>query len=126
MLELLPFNLSIEPLTIGGAGVWAIALYLSFYPLSQWVIKQLNRWFNFAEQSLYFSTEEFEKTRPAREAQNAFWASVLSIIPFLILGGLLYYGVTLSLGQSWSVSVGMIAMIGSGVYELGRRDGRSS
>jgi hypothetical protein len=126
MLELLPFNLSIEPLTIGGTGVWAIALYLAFYPLSQWVIEQLNRWFNFAEQSLYFSTEEFEKTRPSREAQNAFWASVLSIIPFVILGGLLYYGVTLGLGQSWSVSIGMIAMIGSGVYELGRRDGRSS
>jgi hypothetical protein len=126
MLELLPFNLSIEPLVIGGIGIWAIALYLAFYPLSQWAIEQLNRWFNFAEQSLYFSTEEFEKTRPAREAQNAFWASVLSIIPFVILGGLLYYGVTLGLGQSWSVSIGMIAMIGSGVYELGRRDGRSS
>jgi hypothetical protein len=126
MLDLFPFHFSVQPLTIGGIGVWAIALYLSFYPLSQWVIEQLNRWFNFAERSLYFSTEEFEKTRHAREAQNAFWASILSVIPFLILGGLLYYALTLGLGQSWSLSVGVIGMIGGAVYELGRRDGGAS
>jgi hypothetical protein len=29
------------------------------------------------------------------------------------------------LGRSWTISMGIIACIGCGVYELGRRDGRS-
>lgn len=126
MTEIFPFRLSINPVIVAGIGLWAIALYLGFSPLSQWIVNQLSRWFNFAERSLYISAEEFEKTRSAREAQNAFWASIFSILPFLALGSLCYYGLTISLGQSWAVSTGLIACIGSGVYELGRRDGQSS
>lgn len=88
-------------------------------------MEQLNRWFNFAERWLYTSAEEFEKTRKSREAQNAFYASICSIVPFLIIGGLCNWGVELSLGSSWAVSVGILACMGCGVYELGRRDGQS-
>lgn len=125
MSEIFPFRLSLNAIAIGGTGLWAIAFYLGFFPLSQWIVDQLNRWFNFAERSLYISLEEFERTRAAREAQNAFWASICGILPFLVLGGLCYYGLNVSLGQSWAVSTGWLACVGGGVYELGRRDGAS-
>jgi hypothetical protein len=117
--DLIPF--SIDKIAIAGAALWALALYLAFSKLAEWVALGLNRWFNFAERSLYFSEEEFERTRQGRESQNAFWASVLSIVPFLVAGVLCHYGIDLSLGNSWSISLGLIAAIGSGVYELGRR-----
>lgn len=123
--EIFPFSLHLDTLAIAGVGLWALALYLGFYPWSQWVVEQLDRWLNFAERSLYLSTQEFERTRPAREAQNAFWAGILSIFPFLILGSLCHFGLLLGLGQSWSISLGLISVIGGGVYELGRRDGQS-
>lgn len=126
LTEIFPFRFNLNPVAIAGAGLWATALYLGFFPLSQWVMEQLSRWFDFAERSLYWSAEEFEKTRPAREAQKAFWASIFSILPFLGLGALCYFGLVVGLGQSWAVSVGLIALIGSGVYEMGRRDGQSS
>ena len=125
LTEILPFRLELDKVAIAGAALWSLALYLGLSPVSQWVINQLNRWFNFAERSLYLSTEEFERTRQARESQNAFYASLFSIVPFLALGALCNYGVELGLGRSWSLSIGLIACMGCGVYELGRRDGQS-
>ena len=103
-----------------------MALYLGFSPFSDWLTLQLQRWFNFAERSLYTSAKEFERTRKARESQNAFYASIFSILPFLGLGALCNYGVELGLGGNWAISMGIIACMGCGVYELGRRDGQSS
>lgn len=120
------FRFPFDATTVAGASLWALSLYLGFYPLSQWVTEQLNRWFNFAERSLYTSEKEFERTRKARESQNAFYASVCSILPFFIAGILFNYGIELSLGSSWAISVGMISCIGSGVYELGRRNSSSN
>jgi hypothetical protein len=124
--ELFPFPVHISPVTIAGVGLWATTFYLGFFPWGEWLTERLSRWFNAAERSLYFSAEEFEKTRSARESQNAFWASVLSILPFLAIGALSYFGLIASLGASWAISGGLIACIGSGVYELGRRDGEAS
>ncbi|NEQ31904.1 MAG: hypothetical protein F6K04_13015 [Leptolyngbya sp. SIO4C5] len=124
LTELFPFDLQqINTATIAGATLWALALYLAFSPVAEWVTEQLNRWFNFAERSLYTSQQEFERTRKGRESQNAFYASIFSIVPFILVGILAEIGIELSLGRSWAISVGMIACIGSGVYELGRRDG---
>ncbi|OKH26294.1 hypothetical protein [Chroogloeocystis siderophila] len=120
------FKFDINATTIAGASLWSLALYLGFSPVSEWVIDQLNRWFNFAERSLYSSETEFEKTRVARESQNAFYASLFSIVPFLIVGSLCNYGVEIGLGKSWAISMGILACMGCGVYELGRRDGQSS
>jgi hypothetical protein len=123
--ELLPFSIAISPTTLAGMSLWSLALYLGFSPVSDWVIEQLTRWMNFAERSLYTSAEEFENTRQGRESQNAFYASLLSIVPFLIVGGLFNWGVEVSLGRSWAISMGILACMGCGVYELGRQDGRS-
>ncbi|MEG4248916.1 hypothetical protein QUB37_13750 [Microcoleus sp. AT3-A2] len=126
LTEIFPFSFAIDATAIAGASLWSLALYWGLSPLTEWVILQLNRWMNFAERSLYTSEAEFERTRQAREAQNAFYASLLSILPFLIVGGLCNWGVELSLGTGWAVSMGTIACIGGGVYELGRRDGEES
>ena len=124
--EILPFRFDLDTIAIAGATLWSLALYLGFSPLGEWVTKQLNRWFNFAEQFMYTSKTEFEKTREARESQNAFYASVFSIIPFLIIGALCNWGIEVSLGRSWSISTGILACMGCGIYELGRRDGENS
>lgn len=126
LTEIFPFRLNLDASVIAGASLWSLALYLSLSSLTQWVMEQLSRWFNFAERSLYASAEEFEKTRKNREAQNAFYASVLSIVPFLFVGGLCNWGVELSLGRSWAISMGILACMSCGVYELGRRHGQSN
>lgn len=126
LTDLFPFEFAINRTAIAGATLWALALYLAFSPVSDWVTHQITRWFNFAERSLYLSEAEFERTRKGREAQNAFWASMFSVIPFIAIGTLLHYGVVWSLGQSWSISLGIISAMGSGIYELGRRDSQSS
>lgn len=90
--------------TIAGTALWAIALYWGFSPLADRVITALESWLG--------------EDSPA--------ASLLSVLPFLAVGGLAHYGLTLSLGGSWAVSLGVLAAMGCGVYELGRRDGQAS
>ncbi|ELR96762.1 hypothetical protein [Gloeocapsa sp. PCC 73106] len=119
---IIPWNISVDKVAIAGTCLWALALYLGFASLREWITFQWERWFNFAEGFLYTSKDEFEKTRVAREAQNAFYASLFSIIPFLIAGGLFNYGVNVGLGKSWAISVGILACVACGVYDLGRRN----
>lgn len=125
LTEIFPFQFAIDTTALAGASLWSLALYLGLSRLSEWVTEQLNRWFNFADRALYTSEKEFERSKQARESQNALYASVLSIVPFLAMGGVCNWGVQFTLGTSWAISVGMIACIICGVYELGRRDGMS-
>ncbi|MEH2244797.1 hypothetical protein [Nostoc sp.] len=126
LTEILPFRFELDTIAIAGASLWSLALYLAFSRVNEWVIEQLNRWFNFAERSLYTSQSEFEKTRKARESQNSFYASLFSIVPFLVVGALCNWVLEISLGESWGISTGILACMGAGIYELGRRDGESS
>ncbi|GBF80308.1 hypothetical protein [Aphanothece sacrum] len=119
--EFLPFQISLDKVMIAGACLWALAFYLGFSSLRECIIEGLNRWFNFAERSLYISVKEFERTRKARESQNAFYASIFSIIPFLAIGGICNWVVELGLGKSWAVSIGILTCMACGIYELGRR-----
>ncbi|MGL5195612.1 MAG: hypothetical protein ACRC8Y_18680 [Chroococcales cyanobacterium] len=125
LTEIFPFQFAIDTTALAGASLWSLALYLGLSSLSEWVMEQLNRWFNFADRALYTSEKEFERSKRARESQNALYASVLSIVPFLAMGGFCNWGVQFTLGTSWAISVGIIACIICGVYELGRRDGMS-
>jgi hypothetical protein len=126
MLTLIvPFHVPIDATTIAGVSLWSLALYLGLWSVSEWVMQQLLRGFNFAERSLYFSTAKFDRPRDARNSQNAFYASMFSIVPFLAAGSLCNWAVEVGLGRSWSVSIGIIVCISGGVYELGRRDGQS-
>ncbi len=125
-IDLLVFRFEIDTTMLAGISLWALALYLAFFPLSEQLAVQISRWFNFAERSLYTSEDEFERTRKARESQNDFYASIFSVIPFFFLGALCNFGVDVSLGQSWSISLGIVSCIGCGIYELGRRSTISS
>ncbi|MHC5822729.1 MAG: hypothetical protein ACYT04_44560, partial [Nostoc sp.] len=115
LTEILPFRFELDTIAIAGASLWSLALYLGFSRVNEWVIEQLNRWFNFAERSLYTSQSEFEKTRKARESQNAFYASLFSIVPFLVIGALLNWGLEISLGDSWGISTGILACMSAGI-----------
>ncbi|MEA5580172.1 hypothetical protein VB620_02315 [Nodularia harveyana UHCC-0300] len=120
--EIFPFRFEVNTVAIAGATLWSLALYLAFSSVREKIIDLLNRWFNFAERSLYTSQTEFEKTREARESQNAFYASLLSILPFLLTGALSNWLIDISLGRSWGISMGIMACIICGVYELGRQN----
>ncbi len=123
LTDIIPFQISIDTAMLAGACLWALALYVGLSTIKNWIIEMLNLWFNFAERFMYTSQEEFDKTRPARESQNAFYASVFSILPFLAFGGLCNWGIEWGLGRSWSVSIGILACIGCAIYELGKLDG---
>jgi hypothetical protein len=126
LTELLSLPFKLDTTLFAGITLWSLALYLGFFPISEWLMERLAQWMNFAERSLYTSTQEFERTRKGRESQNAFMASLLSIVPFLIAGGLCNWFVAVALDRSWTISMGIIACIGCAVYELGRRDGQAN
>lgn len=125
LTEIFPFQFQLDVTLLAGISLWSLALYLGFSPVSEWVIERLAAWMNWVERSLYTSQAEFERNRKASEALNSLYASLLSIVPFLLAGGLCNWGIELGLGRNWTISMGIIACIGCGVYELGRRDGRS-
>ncbi|MDV2998731.1 MAG: hypothetical protein N5P05_000337 [Chroococcopsis gigantea SAG 12.99] len=124
--DIIPFSIEINTALIAGACLWALALYVGLSRLKDWFIEKLNLWFNFAERFMYTSQQEFDRTRPARESQNAFYASLFSIIPFLAIGILCDLAIEWGLGRGWSVSMGLLACIGCAIYELGKLDGENS
>jgi hypothetical protein len=123
LIELLPFQFRLDMTMLAGVSLWSLALYLGLFPVSEQIMEKLTQWMNLADRSLYASEAEFERSRRSRESLNSFYASLLSIVPFLGLGVLCNWGIEASLGRSWTISMGIIACIGCGVYELGRRDG---
>ena len=123
-MELLGWE--IDTGSVAGIFLWCLALYIGLESLREAIIDGLDRWFNFAERSLYFSQKEFERTREARESQNAFFASLMSVIPFLLAGWFCNWLVTVAFGDgSWSISIGILVVISCAVYDLGRKDSRS-
>jgi hypothetical protein len=125
LTALIPFTLAVNPTMLAGTGLWALALYWGFSPLGDRLMELLDGWINAIERPFYASAEEFERTKPDRESLNTYYASLLSIVPFLLAGALCNWGVEVSLGRSWAISMGVLACMGCGVYELGRQDGRS-
>ncbi|WP_353259805.1 hypothetical protein [Prochlorothrix hollandica] len=121
VFELVPFSFTLDSATLAGIGLWSLALYLGFSPVGDWMILQLQRWFDRAERSLYLSQEEYDRTRDVRTSVNSLSASLFSVVPFLMVGILCNYGVEMGLGRSWAVSMGLLACMSCGIYELGRR-----
>jgi len=125
LTDWIPFEISINTVMLAGGCLWSLGLYLVLSSFKNTLIEQLQRWFNFAERSLYTSVEEFERTRPAREAQNSFYASIFSIIPFLVLGALCNWAIEVGLGDSWGISTGILMSISGAIYALGQQDSSS-
>jgi hypothetical protein len=129
-LSLVP--LPFDTVTIADTALWALALYLGFSPLAQRLIDQIIHWLTpvasspGAGDSQTQDSAKHSARKSDQAGQPAALASLLSVIPFLVIGGLAHYGLTLSLGGSWAISLGFISCIGCGVYELGRQDGQAS
>lgn len=119
LIGLLSLGMKLNAASIAGIGLWSLALYLGFSPVSETVMVQIDRALQAIAQRLSASPQRLFEFA-------ALFASLLSVIPFLIVGGLCNFGVELSLGGSWSISTGILACIGGGVYELGRRDGQAA
>jgi hypothetical protein len=123
-MGVLSFPQVIDPLIVTGVSLWALTLYLSLARLRQRTMERLTGWLGTLGRRS--SEPDAEKTRSDREAKREIWASLLSTVPFLIVGGLCYYGIVLELGQSWAISFGLMGAITSGIYELARASGASS
>ena len=122
-INIIPFSFELDTVQIAGSCIWSLALYIGLDSTKKWIAYQLERWFNFAEGWMYTSTEEFEKTRPARESQNAFYASVLSIFPFLIVGAITNWAIDISFGgSSWAIALGLMTCAICGLFALANND----
>jgi hypothetical protein len=115
------FFFRLEAPFIAGGFLWALSLYIFFSPSRERLIDALTGWLNFAERSLYFSQKEYDDSLEVRTNQNTFYASILSIIPFLLVGFGSQWLIEISLGGSWSLSWAIIGTFSSSIYELGRR-----
>lgn len=106
----------VNPVWISGIFLWALALYLMFSPLATRLVdvleKQAMGWFKGKKEPMTGAAE--------------LYGSVMSIVPFVLGGVLCNYLLDISMGPSWTISFGIITCIGSGVYELGRRDGQAN
>ena len=123
IIDLIAFSFELDTVDLAGSCIWSLALYITLDSTKNWIANQLERWFNFAEGWLYTSVEEFEETRPARESQNAFYASVFSIIPFLILGVGTNWAIDLSFGgSSWAIALGLMTCAIGGLFSLANQD----
>ena len=122
-LDIVPFSFDLDTVDIAGSCIWSLALYIALDSTKEWISSQLMRWFNFAEGWLYTSVEEYEETSPARESQNAFYASVLSIVPFLIAGAIANWVINISFGgSSWAFALGIMTCTICGLLSLAYRD----
>ena len=122
-INIIPFSFELDTIQVAGSCIWSLALYIGLDSTKKWIAYQLERWFNFAEGWMYTSTEEFEKTRPARESQNAFYASILSIFPFLIVGAITNWAIDISFGgSSWAIALGLMTCAICGLFALANND----
>ena len=122
-IDIIPFSFELDTVSLAGSCIWSLALYIGLDSTKNWISTQLERWFNFAEGWLYTSSEEFEATRPARESQNAFYASILSIFPFLIAGALINWVTDISFGgSSWAIALGLMTCAVCSLFALANQD----
>ena len=122
-INILPFSFELDTVSLAGSCIWSLALYVGLDSTRNWIRHQLERWFNFAEGWMYTSTEEFEATRPARESQNAFYASILGILPFLIAGVIVNWITDISFGgSSWAIALGLMTCAICSLFALANQD----
>lgn len=123
MLEaLLPLQIHLDAVLLTSAGLWSLALYLGLPSISNWLMDLFVRGFDRVERSLSRSQEKFEKTRPERDAQNALYAAIFSILPFLSAGFLIHMILLPLLDTAWMIGLAIVACLGSGAYEFQRQN----
>jgi hypothetical protein len=126
LFDLFSMHFSRSTSILVGASLWSLAFYLVLPQLVEWTTDGLTRWFNFAERSLYTSQREFEATRSVRESVNAFYASLISTVPFLILGVGVYCFAQTYLGTTRTILFAMFCCVLGLLHEMRRDAGPSS
>ncbi len=94
-ITLIPHSLSI---TLLGSSFWALGLYLG--------------WSKWADDLVDWGSQRLP----------AALASVLSVVPFVLLAIALEWAWESYLGRNWAVSFGILMCFGSGILRLGRQD----
>lgn len=100
---------SLQPGSIAGIALWAITFYLAYFARVQRYIDWI-----------------YHRLGQAPGALGSGLVSLLGVTPLVCLGILTQVGLTLTLGGSWGVSLGVIASMACAIYQLGRRDGEAS
>ncbi|MCS6812564.1 MAG: hypothetical protein NZ772_03185 [Cyanobacteria bacterium] len=118
-------SLSFNATAIASVGLWSLALYLGFSPIGAWLEHSLLCWLAGVDRHSTPSIDD-PYTQGSSGSQVAIYANLLAMLPFLLGGLLCSFGVELSLGQSWALSLGILAAVSCGIYELGRRDGQAN
>ncbi|MBT9313830.1 hypothetical protein [Leptothoe spongobia] len=108
-----------DPAWISGVFLWALALYLIFSPFVTRLVDAL-------EHQATGWLDSTQRSQPTIANLAELYASIGSILPFVLAGGLCNYLLDIGLGHSWTLSWGIIACMGSAIYELGRRDGQAN
>lgn len=128
-LAVVSASLRLDPVLIAGVGLWAMTLYFVFSSVSDRTIVTLQNWLGSIVQTTASPEKQRQYFRDQDNSQDsspvAFWASLLSIIPFVGAGAICYLFCVWGLGTSWALSFGLMGALISGVYELGRRSTES-
>ncbi len=109
---------------MAGVSLWSLALYLIFSQFNERLVDVFCTWLNETDRRIY-SEQALSRRPPGWEERNQVFASVLSTLPSLIAGVVVFILMSVTLSRSWSVASGLLVAIGAGVYQLGRQDAQS-
>ncbi|WP_218081115.1 hypothetical protein [Anthocerotibacter panamensis] len=97
------------PLALAGVVLWSLAFYLGFWELSHRAITQMAGW--------------LDRWNASEDLTQAL-ASVFSLLPVLVVGGVMFLALANFLNLSWALTLGFMTAVGTGIYQLGKSDGR--
>ena len=118
MVEL--FGWELNSTIVGGTFLWSLALYISLDEFRDSLIDGLESLLR----KISLGNSQPQNSSELSESSREIFASLISILPFLMGGVLCHWLVEIGFGQGWSVSMGVLVVISCAVYDLGRKDSR--
>jgi hypothetical protein len=116
----------LDPLVSGpgliGIGLWAIALYLGLASWQQSIAQTLEHWLLPTGHDDSHDSMKINSMNAPQQWLVQGSLVCLSTLPFLGLGMICATLCIVTLGQSWSISLALLACIWLGIYELGRQN----
>ncbi|WP_287128112.1 hypothetical protein [Candidatus Cyanaurora vandensis] len=100
------------PLTLAGVLLWSLALYLSFWELSDRTITQVASWLGRVSATTSLALPQA-------------LGSLVSLLPALVGGLGLFFLLANTLSFSWALTLGFMVATGAGIYQLGRSTGKT-
>ena len=120
MLEL--FEWELNSTIVAGTFLWSLGLYIGLDKFRESLLDGLESWLG-----KFFQAKSGAKSANRSEDSDSpqeILASLISILPFIIIGICCHFFMEIGLGQGWSISTGILAVISCSVYDLGRKDSR--